>query len=340
MTGKERINAIFAGQKADRVGFWAGDPPPETREIYYKYFNVNDPVSLASAIGDDAIWIPAEFTSYRHPDNRWIWNTQGSQERKALDGAGIFSECETIKEIEAFDWPDAKYLDYTNVIKQMEEAQKQGIAVFGGPWTYVTAIACEMFGMEDLFISMYTKPKLVHAAVDGIINFYLAANKKLFDQAADKLDVFFFGNDLGSQENLLFSPEMFNEFFLPGIKKIVDQAKSYGLKVMLHSCGAVEKLVPTFIDIGIDALHPLQAKARGMDAQILADKYKNDLVFIGGVCTQELLPFGTPDEIKAEVRRLKKIFGERYVVSPSHEALLPNVSPENMLAMRDAAKEA
>jgi len=340
MTGKERINAIFAREKSDRVGFWSGDPPPETREIYYKYFGVSDPVGLAVAIGDDAIWLPAEFHSYRHPESKWIWNTQGSQERKALDAPGIFAEYETLKDVEGFDWPDAKYLDFTNVIQQMNEARKHGIAVFGGPWTYITALACEFFGMENLFISMYTKPELVHAAIDGIVEFYLAANKKFFDLAADKLDVFFFGNDLGSQENLLLSPEMFNKFFLPGIKKIVDQAKGYGLKVMLHSCGAVEKLVPTFIDIGIDALHPLQAKARGMDAQNLADKYKNDLVFVGGVCAQDLLPFGTPEEIKAEVRRLKKIFGKRYVVSPSHEALLPNVSPENMLAMRDAAIEA
>lgn len=63
------------------------------------------------------------------------------------------------------------------------------------------------------------------------------------------------------------------------------------------------------------------------------------LVFVGGIDTQELLPFGTPKQVKNEVRRLKRIFGERFVVSPSHEILLPNVSPENVIAMRDAAVE-
>ena len=339
MNGQDRIHAIFAGNNIDRNGFWAGNPPDETREIYYKYFGVDDQVSLSVKIGDDAIWIPAEFEAYRHPDGIKLWDTQGTQGHKAMDAPGIFAEFETVQEIEDFNWPNPDYLDYTDAIKQMDDARKQGVAVFGGPWTYITTLACDFFGMEDLFIRMYTNPDIVEAAIDGMVNFYLAANKKFFDMAADKVDVFFFASDLGSQDNLLISPEMFAKFFLPAFRKITEQAKKYGLKVMLHSCGAVEKLIPSFIDIGIDALHPLQAKARGMDAQNLADKYKKDLVFVGGVDTQELLPFGTPAEIKNEVRRLKKIFGERYVVSPSHEALLPNVSPENMLAMRDAAIE-
>ena len=76
-----------------------------------------------------------------------------------------------------------------------------------------------------------------------------------------------------------------------------------------------------------------------MDAENLAKNFNNDLVFIGGIDTQDLLPFGTPERISDEVKRLKNVFGERFVVSPSHEALLPNVSIENALAMRDAAIE-
>lgn len=86
--------------------------------------------------------------------------------------------------------------------------------------------------------------------------------------------------------------------------------------------------------------HPLQALATDMDAKTLTRKYKGQLVFIGGVDTQQLLPFGTPDQVRAEVQRLKALFGPQYVVSPSHEALLPNVSVENLLAMVEAAQEA
>ena len=107
----------------------------------------------------------------------------------------------------------------------------------------------------------------------------------------------------------------------------------------MHSCGAVFDIIPRLIDLGIDALHPLQAKAANMQPEKLAKEFKNDLVFIGGVDTQELLPFGTPQEVKDEVHRLKDIFGSRYIVSPSHEALLENVSIENVVAMSEAAAE-
>jgi len=109
--------------------------------------------------------------------------------------------------------------------------------------------------------------------------------------------------------------------------------------VVLHSCGAISKIIPRLIDIGVDGLHPLQARAKGMEAENLGREFGGELVFVGGVDTQELLPFGTPEEVKNDVRRLKGLLGERFIVSPSHEALLPNVSIENVLAMRDAALE-
>lgn len=155
----------------------------------------------------------------------------------------------------------------------------------------------------------------------------------------NRLTSAFFGNDLGSQLSLLVSNEFFDRFIAPFMKKLIEQMKSYSLKVTMHSCGAVFDIIPRLIDLGIDALHPLQAKAANMQPEKLAREFKNDLVFIGGVDTQELLPFGTPQEVKDEVHRLKDIFGSRYIVSPSHEALLENVSIENVVAMSEAAAE-
>ena len=147
----------------------------------------------------------------------------------------------------------------------------------------------------------------------------------------------FFGNDLGSQRDLLISPEMFEKFLLPGYKRLISQAKDYGLKVMHHCCGAISKIIPKFIEAGIDALHPLQAKAAGMDPEMLATEFGKDLIWVGGVDTQELLPFGTPDEVTKRVKELREILGPGFIVSPSHEALLPNVSFENLMAMKEAA---
>jgi uroporphyrinogen decarboxylase len=206
-------------------------------------------------------------------------------------------------------------------------------------WMPFFHIVAFYLGMENYFIKMHTHPELIEALIEKILDFYLEANRRCLDAMAPKLDAVFFGNDMGSQEDLLISPDAFNRFVLPGYKKIVEQAKSYNLKVILHSCGAISKIIPQIIDAGIDGLHPLQAKAKGMEAEKLAGEYKGKLLFIGGVDTQQLLPNGTPEQVAAEVKRLKELFGERYIVSPSHETLLPNVGIENVLAMRDAALE-
>ena len=93
------------------------------------------------------------------------------------------------------------------------------------------------------------------------------------------------------------------------------------------------------IDAGVDALHPLQAGAKGMDAERLARDFGKYLTFVGAVDTQELLVHATPDEIKDEVRRLRGVLGPHLIVSPSHEAILPNVPLENVVAMAEAAHE-
>jgi uroporphyrinogen decarboxylase len=137
---------------------------------------------------------------------------------------------------------------------------------------------------------------------------------------------------------LLVSPETFDRFLLPYIKKQLDQAHSYGYFTTLHSCGSIYRVIPRLIDAGVDVLHPIQAMAKNMDAENLK-QYKEALSFMGGVDTQRILPFSTADEVREEVKRLKKVFGLNFIVSPSHETLLPNVPPENAAAMAEAAKE-
>jgi uroporphyrinogen decarboxylase len=204
-------------------------------------------------------------------------------------------------------------------------------------WCPFFHVLSDFFGMENYFVKMYTDPDVVIAATERVIDFYLEANKRTLDAMGSKLTSAFFGNDFGCQRSLLISPELFDKFIFPYMKKLIDQMKSYGLKVTLHCCGAIFDLIPRFIDLGIDALHPLQAKAAHMDAESLVQEYGRDLVFIGGVDTQDLLPFKAPRDITNEVTRLRDIFGDRYIVSPSHEALLENVSIENVLAMSEAA---
>lgn len=200
-------------------------------------------------------------------------------------------------------------------------------------------IVSDFFGMENYFVKMYTNPDVVHAVTRHVTDFYLEANCRCLEEAGDYLSAAFFGNDLGTQISMLIGLESFDEFIYPYMKEIIGVMKAADLPVAMHSCGVIEPLIPRLIDAGVDILHPLQAKATGMDAENLAGKYGGYLTFMGGVDAQELLPFGTPQQIREEVLRLRDIFKDDFIVSPSHEALLQNIPFENVLAMAQAAKE-
>jgi uroporphyrinogen decarboxylase len=360
LNSRDKVRALLNNKPADRVGFWIGNPADETRKIYYNYYGIKEDMGekiegsvalasksgkgdlkLALKLGSDLMWYSPELDplAWQHPEGKPIFDTTGGKKRESLSQAGVFADCEDSKEVENFEWPDPDYLDFSSTIADIEEAAVSNMAIFGGMWMPFFHVIADFFGMDNYFIKMYTNPEIVDAVTERVVNFYLEANKRCLDLMANKLDAVFFGNDFGSQDDLLISPQAFDRFILPSIKRIIEQVKSYNLKVVVHSCGAISRIIPRLIDAGIDGLHPLQAKAKGMEATKLAKEFKNGLVFIGGVDTQELLPYGSPEEVKKEVMRLKKVFGERYIVSPSHEALLPNVSIENVIAMREAVDE-
>jgi uroporphyrinogen decarboxylase len=126
---------------------------------------------------------------------------------------------------------------------------------------------------------------------------------------------------------------------MPWFVRFTEQAHAHGYQAILHSCGAIHKVIDRLIDAGVDCLHPLQALAANMDADTLARDFKGRVAFMGGVDTQQLLVHATPGEVADDVRRVKNLLGPSLIVSPSHEALLPNVPPQNLEAMAAAAIE-
>lgn len=326
--GRERILRIMRRQNTGRPGFWMGAPVWETQQAYFRHFGVDSLEALSVVLRSDAFWVPAEYGAYHAPQGGAIF---------PFDPAlPPLADCESIREVEAYPWPDPSYLDYTPILVQMQAAIRRGQAVLGGPWSPIFQTAVDLFGMEELFIRMHTDPELVEAAVEHIVAFYVEAGSKLLAQGGEWLDVFFFANDLGSQQDLLISPEMLRRFFLPGFGRLVEMAKGYGVPVIMHSCGAIRRAIPMLIEIGIDGLHPLQAGARGMEPEALAREYGRDLVFMGGIDTQRLLPQGTEEQVRREVKRLYDALGSNWIVSASHEGILPDVPPQNIAAMRDS----
>ena len=254
-----------------------------------------------------------------------------------LSAGGVFAECEEVQEVLDFEWPDPDYLDFSEVLEQLRNAGDVYRA--GGFWCPFFHHVADFFGMENYFIKMYTHPEVVHAVTRSVIDFYLEANARFFVATDGLVDAFFFGNDFGTQLDLLISPDSFREFVIPYFRQLTDLGHKHDMQVILHSCGAIKRVIPDIINLGVDALHPLQAKAANMNAESLASDFKSKVAFIGGVDTQDLLVNGTPEDIRVDVRRIKEALGPCLIISPSHEALLPNVPPANLEAMAEAAIE-
>ncbi len=138
---------------------------------------------------------------------------------------------------------------------------------------------------------------------------------------------------------MMLAPEHLREFVFAGTKRLIDQAKSHNLRLIHHSCGAIKDIIPDLIDLGADAIHPIQALAVGMDANTLKGNFDGKASFCGGVDAQKLLVNGTPDEVRTKVLELKKLFPTGLIISPSHEAILPDTNPANIEALFKAVKE-
>ncbi len=333
-TPRERIRTIINRGAPDRCGFWLGHPHADALKIYGPHFGVADEVGLHRLLGSDLQWLcPQHWPGvYNHPTGRNLFPSG----KRAHGDAGPFAWCERIEELDAYEWPNPDYLDLAPAVERIQ-ASDPTIYRASGFWTCFYHNVMDLFGMEDYLVKMYESPELVQAVTDRVCGFYYSANRRLFELAARDLDGFFFGNDFGTQTSLICGPAQFDEFILPWFKKFTDLAHDFGLQVILHSCGSIHRVIEKLIAAGVDCLHPLQARAADMDAATLARDFKGRIAFMGGIDTQELLVHGTPRQIRAEVERVKAELAPHLIVSPSHEALLPNVPPENVLAMAEAA---
>jgi uroporphyrinogen decarboxylase len=337
MTSRERIRRIIAGEKPDRCGFWLGNPHDDTLPIYHRYFGTSSLEELQLRVGDDFRWITPLFisSSYRHPQGKGMFDLW--KYKHSLGEAGPLSECESLDEVEAYDWPDPRYIDVSECAEKLRSAGPFYRA--SGFWTPFFHDVMDIFGVESYLTKMYTHPEVVRAVTDRVCQFYYDANQLLFRAAGNQIDGFFFGNDFGTQRDLILAPETFDNFVLPWFRRFTDLAHDRGYQVILHSCGSIYRVIDRLIDAKVNCLHPLQARAYGMDAETLEREFKGRIAFLGGIDTQDILVNATPEGVRAEVRRVKRLLGPNLIVSPSHEALLPNVPPENVLAMAEAALE-
>ena len=335
MTHKERFHATIERKSVDRPASWLGLPVPEALQGLLKYFGVNDIRGLRDIVNDDIypVEMPCNF-----PDSTAIYSALrfakkgGSGPERTLTAPGFFENYSDPSKISDFDWPDPKkYIFPEECLAAVSAADDR--AVVGILWSAHFQDACSAFGMAVSLEKMIEEPEMYRAVIDKITEFYLKANKIFYEATKGKVDAVLIGNDFGSQTGLMLSPAMIREFVIPGTKKLIDQAKGYGLKVIYHSCGAIVDAIPDLIGAGVDVIHPIQAKATGMEPLQLKERFGDLVSFCGGVDAQYLLVFGSPDDVRSKVRELMTIFPTGLIISPSHEAILPDINPENIKAL-------
>nr|MCR5715547.1 uroporphyrinogen decarboxylase family protein [Lachnospiraceae bacterium] len=325
----------------DRPAAWLGMPDIKSQPGLFQYYGVSNMHELKLAIGDDfyAIEYPYESPTASAIYAAFDWYMDGNvdAENRTLTADGCFKEAEELEDLDFFEWPDpAKYIDPEECRRRVQMAPKDKVRL-AMAWSAHFQDACASFGMETALMNMIANPEIYQAVDDHIVDFYLKANEIFFEATKGELDAVLIGNDIGSQRGLMISPDCVRDFVIPGAKKLIEQAHSYGLKVIYHSCGSIVEAIPQLIEAGVDAIHPIQALAANMDAKNLHDKFAGQVSFCGGVDTQDLLCNGTPAEVKAKVHELRTIFPTGLIISPSHEAIMPDVPPANIKALFDEA---
>ena len=215
---------------------------------------------------------------------------------------------------------------------------------FGGP---ILEIAAALVGTEEWYVRLIDDSEFVAALLDHITDVCTALDLRGINSCGQWLQIMkVSGEDLGMQTGLLYSPTLFQDIILPPLRRrwrLVGERLAEvnpETRIMLHSCGAVSSIIPYLAESGIDILDPVQPNAAGMDPGTLNASFGDKMVFHGGIDTQHLLPFGTPEEVRQRTIDVLDGFNAvagGFIAGPSH-CLQPDVPSQNVLAMIDAVK--
>ena len=342
MTSRERVLTAFEHKEPDRVPAWCG-ASPEFWENAKRTLSLDDE-GLRQRFGDDfrrvyAVYAGPEFPLKEGANSR----TPFGVERHGLgygQPMGHALAKANLTEVHDYPWPDPKWMDVSGLRAEVEKYAGQ-YAILGGDWSPFFHDAIDLLGMENLVWKMYDEPEVVEAMLGRIVDYYAAVSQRIFEAAADVIDIFFIGNDFGSQTGPLVGVPQFQRFFLPHLQRLIDLGHAYGLKVMLHCCGGYAPLIPDMIQAGLDGLHAVQPSCRGMDLPRLKSEFGDKILFNGAIDSHHVLINGTPDFVRQKTREVLEAMkpGGGYVAGASHDWILEETPLENVLAMFDAIRE-
>lgn len=281
MTSKERVLRNYRFQPVDRfsIDFCAESKVYAMLREHY-------------GVGDDLALMERLHVDFRYPRPQWIGFPLVDAQGRTTDyfgiprgGAGDFgyalehplADVQSVAEVEAYrKWPSPDMWDYDQYAADC--ASFEEYAVLGGAWGWFFEAACELVGMDRFFLLIADRPEVAHAILQRIVGFMERTSEIMFEKAGRHIDICFTGDDYGFQTGPMMSARMFGEFVRPYLQRMYDVGRRNGKLVMHHSCGSVARWIPTFIEMGLNILEPIQVRAARMDARELAAKYGESCV--------------------------------------------------------------
>ena len=266
------------------------------------------------------------------------WSNEASTHYMAVDGPFFNSEPDP-ERIAEYQWPDPDNPGlYRNLKETAERLHSQTDFAVVLDLGIGVLTRCQFIrGFMEFLFDLMDHPQFATALMDRFADVWVGIARNALKQVGHLVDVVFWGDDYGMQEAPLFRPQLFTDLVKPVNRQMVAAVKELtAARIMFHSCGCVYPMINDLIDIGIDALNPVQVAAANMAPERLKAEFGDRLAFWGGVDTQDVLPFKDPETVRAEVRHLIDILGAGggYVLATVHN-IQDQVPPENIVAMFD-----
>ncbi|HLD36082.1 MAG TPA: uroporphyrinogen decarboxylase family protein [Planctomycetota bacterium] len=343
MTPRERWQAVLKRQKPDRVpmDYWATE---EVNEKLKKFLGCSDMLEVFKKLHiDRPVVVRPRYIGPAVSDGSDIF---GCRYRIVDYGTGKYEECihnplakyETLEELQKdYRWPSADWYDYSGIAGQLKG--KEEYPVQGGGSEPFMAYK-ELRGQELALMDLIANPEIVHYCLDKLFDLAYTNTQRIYEQILGRVTYSYIAEDMGSQDDLMFSPAQIREFLIPRMKRMIDLAHRNGAAAFHHNDGSIRKIIPDMIQTGIDILNPIQWPCKGMEREGLKRDFGSQVIFHGAVDNQRILPFGTKDEVRQEVLDNLRILGQfgGYILAPCHniQSVTP---PENIVAMYETGYE-
>jgi uroporphyrinogen decarboxylase len=374
LTRKERVVRALSHQEPDHVPFEIGGTlatnihpdtyagvldrlgwPPETEftrhlTVLTDMITPSEPFlayadSCVRKLGPQILRTNEEGPGYvqRYLDEWGVAWARVDESGEFADRGGPFRQHEpSLAELERYPWPDpSDPARYAGMKEEAERVRRETDCALVCEVPYGIVRECQrMRGFTEYLEDLLINPTFAEALMEQVVGIVTAIADRVLDEVPDA-DVYLWTEDMGFQDRAYMRAELYRKMVKPYHARLVEAIrKRTDATVAVHSDGAIRELLPDFIDIGIQVINPVQVSAKGMDSAELKREFGRDLCFWGAIDTQHVLPFGSPADVKAEVRRRINDLGPGggYVVASSHN-IQRDVSAENVIAMIEAVAE-